>query len=70
MKLKWPLLKMLFPRIHFFGVAFTVTASSEEQEREVRISTTHVAYTDYRGTSVQKRVGPTLQRVSYRFCPA
>ena len=43
-----------YPRT-FLWVTFTVTASSQEQEREVRISETHVHWLP-RGTSVQKRV--------------
>ena len=53
--------------VHFFGVTFTVTASSQEQQREVRVSATHVRWLP-RGTSVHKTV--YLQHVSYRFCPA
>jgi len=37
--------------VHFFGVTFTVTASSQEQQREIRISATHVyTLTTARGT--------------------
>ena len=65
---RWDVIATTDIHAHFFGVTFTVTASWQEQEREVRISATHVGlHWLQHGTSVQIR---ELQRVSYRFCPA
>jgi len=53
--------------VHFFGVTFTVTASSQEQQREVRISATHVHW-PARDICPEKSSCSVYQ--SYQFCPA
>ena len=52
---RWDVIATTDIHVHFFGVTFTVTASSQEQERQVRISATHAHWLPS-GTSVQKRV--------------